>query len=99
MSLSNYIGSDFENTTLLLLKGWLKVEIEGKSILIMRTGDKINVPTKRFHKLTPIKSEPAAYVFIFANNSQQIPNEVNYQQMFEKPNSDSTKSQSPWIRR
>lgn len=58
------------------MKGWLKVEIQGLNSRIMSGGDRLSLPGKRFHKLSPIRSEPAAYAFIFANGSHPMQSEV-----------------------
>jgi hypothetical protein len=72
LSLSNYVNSDFGNTTLVVMTGWLKVEVEGLPPRIMSSGDRMSIPPDRFHKLTPIKSEPASYMFIYVNTTHQM---------------------------
>jgi hypothetical protein len=89
LTLNNYISSDFDNTTLKVLKGWIKIEIEGLSTRIMSSGDQINIPSEIFHKITAFKSEPTCYMFVFENNTHRMINN-DYENKFlsRRPQSD-----------
>ena len=81
------------------MKGWLKVEIQGLNSRIMCGGDRLSIPGQRFHKLTPIRSEPAAYAFIFANGTQQMPSQVQSVDLPKKSFIDSDKYKTIWLMR
>lgn len=89
LSLNNYISSDFVNTTLKVLKGWIKIEIEGLSTRIMSSGDQMTIPSESFHKITAFKSEPTCYMFIFDNSTHRMINN-DYENKFlsQRPQSD-----------
>lgn len=93
LSLSNYIDSDFGNTTLIVLTGWLKVQIDGLRTRIMSSGDQISIPSDRFHKITPIKSEPASYMLIYVNTTNQMPN-YKHKYLPQIPQSDKSEFDS-----
>ncbi|CAG2106332.1 unnamed protein product, partial [Medioppia subpectinata] len=77
LTLNNYIGSEFGNTSLTVLKGWLKIEVDDDHYTrIMSAGDHMTLPVKRFHRVTPIKSEAAAYMFTHINATNSLVNDI-----------------------
>ncbi|CAG2164247.1 unnamed protein product [Oppiella nova] len=104
LTLSNYIDSHFPNTSLTVLKGWLKIEMVGTGHMMytrfMSAGDHLTLPVNTFHRLTPIRAEAAAYMYVYANTSHQMLNDVktsahDIQDFAVITDAD----RSPWIRR
>lgn len=56
-----------QNITLRVLKGWVKLEVEGGITRIMQSDDEALLPPGRFVRITVIKSEPASYSFVYSD--------------------------------
>ncbi|XP_054155223.1 vitamin K-dependent gamma-carboxylase-like, partial [Oppia nitens] len=103
MTLNYYMGSEFNNTSLVVLKGWLKHQIVGQSTRIMSTGDQMVLPVNCYHKLTPIKSETSAYMFIYVNSSLSFINHITSQSHNQNHSTKNTNNESenishnPWF--
>ena len=67
---------------------------------IMSAGDHLTLPVNTFHRLTPIKAEAAAYMYVYANTSHQMLNDVKTSAHDTQDFAVITDAdRSPWIRR
>jgi DNA polymerase III sliding clamp (beta) subunit (PCNA family) len=71
-----------------VLKGWIKIEIQGLSTRIMSSGDQMTIPSESFHKITAFKSEPTCYMFLFDNSHRMINNDYEKKFLSKRPQSD-----------
>nr|XP_054919472.1 vitamin K-dependent gamma-carboxylase-like [Dermacentor andersoni] len=70
-SLVNYMGTNFDNTSLEVLKGTVAVSFPSmRSTRILQTGESTNIVTGVYHTVTPLRHAPAGYMYVFSEKSR-----------------------------
>ncbi|XP_076330015.1 gamma-glutamyl carboxylase [Tachypleus tridentatus] len=90
LSLLNFIEKDLSNATLKALKGIIEVIIPQEGVIILQEGSSLQIPTGKYHQVSPLKHSPACYMYTFVNQTEQklesawIENKENRTKLYPK---------------
>ncbi|XP_072038823.1 vitamin K-dependent gamma-carboxylase-like [Amphiura filiformis] len=68
--LENYLNDDFDNCSITVLSGKVKVElVDNGTFITLNEGEKLQLPIGAFHNVHVVSKEPSTYMYLFVNGT------------------------------
>ncbi|XP_019629264.1 PREDICTED: vitamin K-dependent gamma-carboxylase-like isoform X2 [Branchiostoma belcheri] len=95
LELENYINEDFDNVSLTVLFGEVRVEFKGKENneslknVTLKKDDKLEIPSGEFHNVLTTSESPSCYFYI-STNQTEVEFNKNMAEYLERQNTSSS---------